>query len=174
MHPQVSTHAILSDSGMSVSGSQPNLPSQPAILSDSGRPQTSEEWLAPTHRAEDGLSNVDEMDSLVGGPPRELTPADMLPWMRATLSMIGYPEHSFNTLVDQMGLHAAGEVVLLMLTRRLRSSPHEWPHALQLGIPDSPKSWRGITALQRSYNDAVANRCLHVPSPGQRPQRSFR
>ena len=108
MHAQGSTPAILSDSGMSVSGSQPNLPSQPAILSDSGRPQTSEEWLAPTNRDEGGLFNVDDMQYLVGGAPRTLAPADRLRWMRATLSMIGFPEHSFNTIVEKMGLKPAG------------------------------------------------------------------
>ena len=116
---------------------------------------------------DDTRSAIWENQSLVGCAPRRTAEANMVPWLRGALAIVGYSETEYEKLVTKLGRQAAAEVVLLMVTRRCTAED-----AKRLGCPWQIKAWSGLSKLQQNYNEWVialpSIDCLLYTSPSPR------
>ena len=88
---------------------------------------------------------------------------DDLNWGRAALDFIEMSIPFFEDMAGKLTSEVAFEVVLLAVANKCEKEPTLWDTARRIGIPWRIKSWRSITRLQKSYNDAVSSPLYIVP-----------
>ena len=76
-------------------------------------------------------------------------------WGRSALTYVGMTPAQFEEIVNHIGVHAAGEVVILSCAYLRGPNSEKWSEVRALGIPWQLKNWNGLSALQASYNATV-------------------
>ena len=71
------------------------------------------------------------------------------------MTYVGMTPAQFEEIVNHIGVHAAGEVVILSCAYLCGSNSEKWSEVRALGIPWQLKNWNGLSALQASYNATV-------------------
>ena len=61
----------------------------------------------------------------------------------------------FEFLANALGVHAAGEVLLLALARACGNNADLWRKARLVGLPWPRKNWTALSKLQKQYNGGV-------------------
>ena len=67
--------------------------------------------------------------------------------------MSGMDAESFEELATMLGIHAAGEVLMLAVARACGDNAGLWNQALSLGIPSQQQEWRTLSTLQKNYDN---------------------
>ena len=67
---------------------------------------------------------------------------------------------SFEHLACVLGTHAAGEVLLLAVSRSCGDNANLWKKARSAGIPWQRENWTALSKLQKQYNRAVETALL--------------
>ena len=67
--------------------------------------------------------------------------------------MSGLDAETFEELATMVGIHAAGEVLMLAVARACGDNAGLWSQALSLGIPSQQQEWPTLSTLQKNYDN---------------------
>ena len=104
---------------------------------------------------------------------------DAFDWGRGALQFCYMNEADFEYLAHRIGKHAAFEMLLLALARRVGTNTTRIEQARSLGIPLVAKNWSSLSALMKNYNtyicvaeahDVPSCRSTHAASSGDQDQ----
>ena len=109
----------------------------------------------PADLSVSGMPARDDSVSLVGATPRRRAAIDRYPWGRAALDFTGVSFAEHERLARKLGIGAAAEVLLIMITIECGTDEQKWQQARDLGIPWQVKRWRKLSGCMQDYNAAV-------------------
>ena len=110
----------------------------------------------PADLSVSGMPARDDSVSLVGATPRRRAAIDRYPWGRAALDFTGVSFAEHERLAKKVGIAAAAEVLLVMITNECGTDDRKWQEARDLGIPWQEQGWSFLRGFMEDYNAAVA------------------
>ena len=102
------------------------------------------------------MADSNDSMSLVGASPRNRPSIDEFLWGRAALNFAGLTVAQYDRLAQTLGIGAAAELLLIIITIECGTGERKWQEARDLGIPWLEKRWTNLCGFMQDYNAAVA------------------